>query len=100
LQSTHEVYSQIVRNVASKLNTALIDLDKKSQDLLQQFGPQNSRLLFMQLQPGEHPNYPGGKDDNTHFNELGARLMAQIVLAEVKNLNLELAARTVDRSSK
>jgi lysophospholipase L1-like esterase len=34
--------------------------------------------------PGEHPNYPEGKDDNTHFNELGARLVAQIVLKEIK----------------
>jgi len=36
------------------------------------------------LKPGEHPNYPDGKEDNTHFNELGARLIAQLVLAEIK----------------
>ena len=37
-------------------------------------------FYFMQLKPGEHPNYPEGKEDNTHFNELGARLVAQLVL--------------------
>lgn len=88
---THEVYSEIVRSVAKQLNVPLIDLDKKSQTLLQQFGPENSKLLYNHLQPGEHPNYPDGKVDDTHFSELGARKMAEIVLQEVKNLRLGLA---------
>jgi lysophospholipase L1-like esterase len=87
---THEVYSEIVRSVAKQLNVPLIDLDKKSQELLQQFGPETSKLLYNHLQPGEHPNYPEGKVDDTHFNELGARKMAEIVLQEIKNLKLTL----------
>jgi len=90
---THEVYSEIVRSVAKKLNVPLIDLDKKSQALLQQLGPENSKFLYNHLQPGEHPNYPEGKIDDTHFNELGARKMAEIVLASIKELQLELAGR-------
>jgi len=43
------------------------------------------------LKPGEHPNYPNGSEDDTHFNEFGARKMAQLVLAEIKSLNLGLA---------
>jgi lysophospholipase L1-like esterase len=94
---THDHYSSLVRSVAKQLNVPLIDLDKKSQELLQQFGMENSKLLFLQLQPGEHPNYPNGKDDNTHFSELGARKIAQIVLAEIRGLHLELAERIVKR---
>jgi lysophospholipase L1-like esterase len=45
------------------------------------------------LQPGEHPNYPDGKNDNTHFSEMGARLIAQLVLKELKALNIELTER-------
>lgn len=51
--------------------------------LYQQFGKENSKWLFMQLQPGEHPNYPEGRDDNTHFTELGARLIAELVYADM-----------------
>ena len=58
---THDVYAEIVRNVASSEKVPLIDLDKKSQAMYQQFGPEYSRLLFLQLKPGEHPNYPDGK---------------------------------------
>ena len=49
----------------------------------------------MQLDSLEHPYYPVGQKDNTHFNDYGARLIAQIVLAEIKNLKLELAERII-----
>ena len=90
---THDVYAQIVRNVAKENNVPLIDLDKEGQALYQQWGVEKSKLLFNQLAPGEHPNYPQGKEDNTHFNELGARMIAQIVLKNVRSLNLELVER-------
>lgn len=90
---THDEYAQIVRDVAGEDNTPLMDIDVKSQKLLQELGPEKSALLFNHLKPGEHPNYPEGKVDDTHFNELGARLMAQLVLAEIRALKLDLAAR-------
>lgn len=80
---THEIYSSLVREVAEKNEVILIDMDKKSIQLFQKFGVENSNLLFLKLKPGEHPNYPDGKDDNTHFNELGARLVAQLFLEDV-----------------
>jgi lysophospholipase L1-like esterase len=89
---TH-AYSELVRMVAKKYNVPLIDLDKKSQALLQKLGVATSELLFNHLTLGEHPNYPDGKIDDTHFNELGARKMAELVLTEVKNLNLDLVDR-------
>ena len=95
LEDTHEVYSNLVRNVASKVHAPLIDLDKKSQDLLRQYGPDASKYLFNYLDAGEHPNYPEGKKDDTHFSELGARKMAELVLAEIKFMGLDLAARIV-----
>lgn len=99
VEETHAVYANIVRATAQEQKVALIDLDKESQALLQQYGVENSRLLFNQLTPGEHPNYPDGKEDNTHFNELGARKMAQIVLADIRALKLDLADRIVQRAA-
>ncbi len=97
---THLEYSALTREVASEQNVTLIDLDKKSIALYQQFGKENSKLLFLQLKPGEHPNYPDGRDDNTHFNELGARLIAQIVLKEIRELKPELAERIISSAKK
>lgn len=91
--ATHEQYSALVKEVAKETGVLMIDLDEKSRALYQQFGMENSKLLFLQLQAGEHPNYPEGKNDNTHFSEMGARLIAQLVLKELKSLNIELTER-------
>jgi len=95
IEDTHDVYAQLVREVAAEENFLLIDLDKKSQELYQQFGVEQSKLLFLYLKPGEHPNYPVGKEDNTHFSELDARLIAQLVLKELNILHNELTERTL-----
>lgn len=92
---THKEYSTLVKEVAKEQNVLFFDLDEKSRALYQQFGEEKSKLLFLQLEPGEHPNYPEGKVDNTHFNELGARLIAQLILKELKGLNIELTERIV-----
>jgi lysophospholipase L1-like esterase len=95
IQETHTEYTAAVWEIGKIYDTPVIDLDAKSRDLLQSFGPVNSKLLFMQLDSLEHPNYPGGQKDNTHFNEYGARRIAELVLAEIKTLKLELADRIV-----
>jgi lysophospholipase L1-like esterase len=84
IEQTHQEYSALVRKLATEEKALFIDLDTQSMQRYQQFGVENSKLLFCQLKPGEHPNYPDGKDDNTHFNELGARLIAQLVLKEIR----------------
>jgi lysophospholipase L1-like esterase len=92
---THVEYAEITRSVAKEMNVLLIDMSLRSMELLQQFGEEKSKLLFMQVEPGEHPNYPEGKIDNTHFDELGARKMAQLVVKEIRTLIPELADRIV-----
>ncbi|WP_431210551.1 pectinesterase family protein [Puia sp. P3] len=90
IQETHAEYAAIVRRVASEHGVALIDLDKESLELLQRLGTEGSKALFNYLEPGEHPNYPDGRQDDTHFSELGARKMAEIVLRDLKKLKLGL----------
>ena len=91
IEETHATYAAIVRKVAAEQRVPLIDLDKSSQDLLRQFGPEESKFLFNYLEPKENPNYPEGSHDDTHFNELGARRMAELVLAAIRELKLPLA---------
>jgi lysophospholipase L1-like esterase len=95
IQETHIEYSAAVWEIGKAYNTPVIDLDAKSRNLLQQFGAGYSKMFFMQLDSLQHPNYPNGQKDNTHFNEFGARRMAELVLAEIRNAKLELAERIV-----
>ena len=91
VKETHPLYSPATIAVATEAKVPLVDLDRLSRELLQQFGPESSKLLFMQLTPGDHPNYPLGRNDNTHFNELGARKMAQLVVNELRAQHVALA---------
>lgn len=91
LIDTHKVYGQLVRQVAKAQQVPLIDLEKLSMDLLSKFGAKNSALLYNHLTAGENPHYPKGHEDNTHFNELGARKMAEIVINAIARQQLPLA---------
>src|SRR2546423_5689297 len=93
IQDVHLAYSALVRNVALEYQVPFIDLNKKSQRLLQELGPEKSKSLFLGL--GTNPYYPKDVEDITHFNELGARKIAEIVLAEIKALKFEWANRIV-----
>ncbi|HTL08962.1 MAG TPA: rhamnogalacturonan acetylesterase [Chitinophagaceae bacterium] len=95
VEGTHDVYSAIVRRVAKENNVVLIDLDQLSQQLLQQWGEAGSVHLYNHLRAGEHPHYPEGKEDNTHFNELGARIMAELVLSSIRAQLPALAERII-----
>ncbi len=94
---THDVYAQIVRDVAKEENTPMIDLDKKAQNLYQQLGVEASKLLLLHLAVGEHPNYPAGKTDDTHFSELGARMVAQMVWGDIKSQLPALAEKVAKK---
>ncbi|GAA4498116.1 hypothetical protein GCM10023172_14380 [Hymenobacter ginsengisoli] len=90
IKETHALYSAATVAVAKEYKVTLVDMDRLSRDLLQQLGDENSKLLFMELAPGDHPNYPLGRHDNTHFNELGARKMAQLAVHDLQTQHLPL----------
>ncbi|HEY4151107.1 MAG TPA: rhamnogalacturonan acetylesterase [Chitinophagaceae bacterium] len=94
-KETHTEYTKAVFEVGDQYHVAVIDLDKQSRQLYQQMGPVNAKLLFMELDSAEHPNYPVGRHDGTHFNEYGARKIAEIVLNDIKAQHLDLADRIV-----
>jgi lysophospholipase L1-like esterase len=91
VMETHKEYSAAVWEVGTANNTPVIDLDSMSRKLLQQFGQENSKLLFMYVDSLQNPHYPNGRKDWTHFNEYGARRMAELVLFEITKQKLPLA---------
>lgn len=93
IEETHKEYTAAMILVADRFQIPLIDLDLKSRNLLQQLGQENAKLLFMQIEPDSHPNYPEGQKDNTHFNDYGARRIAELVLQGIKENVPDLANR-------
>jgi lysophospholipase L1-like esterase len=87
---THGEYPDAVRRVAAELKVPLIDMHRESEAVIKKFGAEDSKKLFLILKEGEHPNYPKGIEDNTHFSSLGAEQMAKIAAAEIQKQKIKL----------
>lgn len=99
-QDSHGEYPDLVRSVAAEYKVALIDMHRKTEVVIKQYGTEDSRKLFLQLKPGENPNYPKGIEDNTHFSPLGAKLMAAQAVEGIKEQKLGLAKKLKKTAAK
>jgi lysophospholipase L1-like esterase len=89
---THGEYPDIVRSVAASEHVPLVDMTKTTGAMLRLFGPEASVAMFLQLAPGENPNYPNGIQDNTHFSPFGARIMASLAVEGIRAAHVDLAS--------
>lgn len=89
LVPTHDEYPEIIRSVARQEKVPLIDLEKITSDWLQAAGMEASNDFFHKFPPGVSMLYPNGLDDNTHFNELGARTVASLFVKEVERQKIK-----------
>lgn len=89
-KNTHGDYPDAMIQLAEELWVPLIDLAFKSRQLLESMGPEASKKLFLWLEPGEHPNYPDGARDDTHFCDFGANEIAKLVAQGIKEAGISL----------
>ena len=86
LVPTHGAYPDAVRLLAAREDLPLIDLSAASAKLVQEMGEPASRELYMVFAPNLYPNYPDGKEDNTHLRYLGAVRFTGLVAAGLQAL--------------
>lgn len=84
LLDTHGDYPSATRKLAREMNVPLIDMHKLTRKRFTRLGPERSTKLFLNLDPGEHPNYPEGKEDNTHLRDTGAREVCDLAVKGIK----------------
>ncbi len=90
LKDTHGQYVTVVRDIALELNVPLIDMNKSISNLLNTLGPEDSKKLYLYIQPGIYKKLPDGKKDDTHFCEYGATKLAELAVQELKKSNLPI----------
>lgn len=86
LLDTHGVYAQVVRDLAQRERIGLIDLTTLSMDWLRAAGDEASKAYFMHV-PAQD------QQDDTHFQQRGAVMVACLVVAGWKRIDPSLAAR-------
>jgi len=83
---THGEYPRAIRKLAAEKHVPLCDLKAASRALYRSLGEKGTADLFVRLAPGEHPDFPEGHDDRSHFNAHGATVIAGLVGEELKQL--------------
>lgn len=91
LIDTHGAYLESPRNVAKELNVPFVDMNKITHDLVEGLGPEKSKKLFMWIAPNAVPAMPKGREDNTHLNVYGARVIAGLTVDAIAGAVPELA---------
>ena len=80
LFDTHGAYLDSPRNVATELNVPFVDMNTLTHNLVEGMGPVDSKQLFMWVAPDEVPAFPKGREDNTHLNVKGGRVVAGLAV--------------------
>ena len=92
LIDTHAGYPDVVRKLADSLHVPMIDMQRKTQQLLTSMGDEGSKILFKYVEAG-NVNYPEGKKDDTHLSPLGAKKIAGLAIEGLKELIPAIAER-------
>jgi lysophospholipase L1-like esterase len=77
ITNSHGDYPAAVRQAAKEEDVAFIDLNAKSKDLYEAFGPDGSGVLFKE-------------GDGTHHSPFGAYQLAKIIVRSIRDQNLPL----------
>ena len=87
VDNTHLTYPQAMLEVGRECDVPVIDLCTMSRRKVEKAGDMASRKWFMHLAPGEYPNFPDGKTDNTHLQYAGAVAFAELIAAGIAQLS-------------
>ena len=72
------------------MNVLFIDMHRKTEKLLKEYGMEGSKALFLYIKPGEYKSLPKGRIDDTHSSELGALKNAQLAAEGINELGIDL----------
>jgi len=86
VEKTHLDYPQAMIQLGGKLGVPVIDLCTKSKELIEKAGTEVSKEWFIHVPAGKYPNFPDGKEDNSHLKYEGAYMFCMIVAKELEQL--------------
>lgn len=97
INDSFPTYAEVTRAVARETATPLIDLGYDSRVYVHGLGAESAKAYFLhyskeQAQAAGYTRWPDGIADDTHFSEIGARAMASLVAARLRELNLPVSA--------
>jgi len=84
----NHAYVPKLYEISTEQSVEVIQLYETSMALVQSYGVEGSKQLYLYTTAGQYPYYPSGVSDNTHFQEFGADKMSDLIIAEINRLAL------------
>lgn len=91
LIDTHGAYKESAGRVAEELKVTYIDMHQITHDYILAMGPEKSKELFMWVPQNTVAIHPKGKEDDTHLNVQGGRVVASLAIDQIEKKIPELA---------
>lgn len=82
----HDDWAEAMRQTAARLDVPVVDLTRRSEELVDSLTETESRQLYMNFPAGIYPQYPEGREDNTHLRPAGALTFAGLIARELYTL--------------
>lgn len=99
VENTHQNYPQAMIDLGKELNVPVVDLCTLSKAKIEEAGPERTKEWFIHVPAGKYPNFPNGKEDNTHLKYEGAYIFAGIIAEEIQKIGGIYAELLVDPQS-
>ncbi len=81
---THGEYPVVARELAKEYNVPLLDLHKKTEQMLKEYGIELSKKLYLHISMVEYKSLPEGRTDDTHLSAYGAFKICDLAVEELK----------------
>lgn len=88
LEASHGEYPDAIRRLAMLKNVPLVEIYHQGMEKLRAMGDEESKKLYMHVEPGVYPDYPNGHVDDTHTRRPGAELFARMTVDALQAMKL------------
>lgn len=78
LRDSHGRYVPAAAEVAAELNVPLVDMNRLTGKLVLKYGPEESKKLYLYVEPNVAERFPDGNADDTHLCIRGAEVFAAL----------------------
>ncbi len=80
-----EPYRQAMREVGAANGVPVLDVGAAHKELVERWGNEGSKALFLHFSKADYPSYPASLPDNTHISKTGAAETAKLVAAAIRD---------------
>jgi lysophospholipase L1-like esterase len=84
-------YPEAMKVVAQETGTPVIDLNAISLKKFNEIGKEGTKEIFLHVPAGQYEQWPKGHQDNSHFQEAGAKRIAGWIVTDAKNQKMAIA---------